>query len=88
VLYSYRINDKPYTQEAKVSQFSLLQEQPGEFTITSIAHRQKMCKAAVSDLRFVVHPLPSARVADGQKIVQDIHEGLLCFEPFDATVCK
>ncbi|KAF8078923.1 hypothetical protein FPV67DRAFT_84986 [Lyophyllum atratum] len=71
----YRINGKAYTHEAKVSPFSLLQQQPGEFTITSIAHQQKLCKAAVADLRFTVHPLPSAQVGQGKRIFQDIHEG-------------
>lgn len=74
---SYRINGKSYTQEAKVSPFALVQQQPGEFTITSVAHQQKMCKAAVTDLRFTVHPLPSARVGHGDRIYEDIHEGAL-----------
>jgi nucleoporin POM152 len=34
-----------------------------------------MCKATVTDLRFDVHPLPSASVAHGRKMYQDIHEG-------------
>ncbi|KAF8899024.1 hypothetical protein BD779DRAFT_1431977 [Infundibulicybe gibba] len=71
----YRINGKSYTQEAKISPFSLLQQQSGEFTITSIAHQQKMCKAAITDLHFTVHPLPSARVGHGKRIYEDIHEG-------------
>ncbi|KAJ3844932.1 hypothetical protein EV361DRAFT_393865 [Lentinula raphanica] len=71
----YRINGKAYTQEAKVSPFSLLQQQPGEFVVTSIAHQQKMCKASITDLRFSVHPLPSAQVGHGKRVLQDIHEG-------------
>ncbi|KAH9835872.1 uncharacterized protein C8Q71DRAFT_100734 [Rhodofomes roseus] len=71
----YRINGKSYTQEAKISPFSIAQQQPGEFTLTSIAHQQKMCKTAVTDLRYTVHPLPAARVGHGRRIVQDIHEG-------------
>ncbi|ESK90932.1 nucleoporin [Moniliophthora roreri MCA 2997] len=71
----YRINGKSYTQEAKTSPFSLLQQQPGEFVVTSIAHQQKMCKASITDLRFNVHPLPSAQVGHGKRIYQDIHEG-------------
>lgn len=34
-----------------------------------------MCKAAITDLRFNVHALPSAQVGHGKKIIQDIHEG-------------
>ncbi|KAF5388595.1 hypothetical protein D9757_004684 [Collybiopsis confluens] len=71
----YRINGKTYTQDASVSPFSLLQQHPGEFTITSIAHQQKMCKASVTDLRFSVHALPSAQIGHGKRIFQDIHEG-------------
>ncbi|KAF8807863.1 hypothetical protein BYT27DRAFT_7139354 [Phlegmacium glaucopus] len=71
----YNINGKSHTQEAKVSPFSLAQQQSGLFTVTSIAHQQKMCKAAVTDLRFKVHDLPSAQVGHGKKILQDIHEG-------------
>ena len=48
---------------------------PGEFAITSIAHQQKMCKTAVTDLRDTVHALPAAQVGHGKRIVQDIHEG-------------
>ncbi|KAH9937368.1 uncharacterized protein B0H18DRAFT_970234 [Fomitopsis serialis] len=71
----YRVNGKSYTQEAKISPFSIAQQQPGEFNITSIAHQQKMCKTAVTDLRYTVHSLPAARVGHGKRIVQDIHEG-------------
>ncbi|KIL71448.1 hypothetical protein M378DRAFT_182877 [Amanita muscaria Koide BX008] len=72
---TYRINDRTYTQEVKVSPFSLLQQQAGEFAITSIAHQQKMCRASVTDLQLHVHPLPSAQVGHGKRIYQDIHEG-------------
>ncbi|KAJ7786467.1 hypothetical protein B0H16DRAFT_1657755 [Mycena metata] len=71
----YTINGKAHSEEAKVSPFSLIQQQPGEFTITSIAHQQKMCKAVVTDLRLTVHPLPAAQVGHGKRIYQDIHEG-------------
>lgn len=72
---SYRVNGKLHTQEARVSPFSIIQQQPGEFAVTSIAHQQKLCKTAVTDLRYTVHPLPSAQVGHGKRIVQDIHEG-------------
>ncbi|KAG6889999.1 hypothetical protein C0995_012959 [Termitomyces sp. Mi166 len=71
----YRMNGKSYSHEAKVSPFSLVQQQPGEFTITSIAHQQKLCKTAVADIHFTVHPLPSAQVGHGKRIYQNIHEG-------------
>ena len=71
----YRINGKSYTQEAKISPFAIAQQQPGEFSVASIAHQNKMCKSAVSDLRYTIHPLPSARVGQGNRFEQDIHEG-------------
>ncbi|KAJ7597473.1 hypothetical protein C8J56DRAFT_818039 [Mycena floridula] len=71
----YRVNGKSYTQEAKTSPFALQQQIPGEFTITSIAQQQKLCKAVVTDLKFSVHPLPSAQVGHGKRIYQDINEG-------------
>ncbi|KAL4070659.1 hypothetical protein J3A83DRAFT_4372847 [Scleroderma citrinum] len=71
----YRINGKSYTQDAKVSPFSIIQHQSGEFTITSIAHQQKMCKAVITNLQMTIHPLPSAQVGHGQRVYQDIHEG-------------
>ncbi|KAF7784114.1 hypothetical protein Agabi119p4_279 [Agaricus bisporus var. burnettii] len=71
----YRTNNKAHSQEVKTSPFSLLQSHPGELAITSIAHQQKTCKASVTDLRYNVHPLPSAQVGHGKRIIQDIHEG-------------
>jgi nucleoporin POM152 len=72
----YQINGKAFTQEVKMSPFSLLQQQPGEVSFTSIAHQQKMCKATIPNLKFTVHSLPSARVGHGKRILQDIHEGM------------
>ncbi|KAI0308121.1 hypothetical protein B0F90DRAFT_1807411 [Multifurca ochricompacta] len=71
----YHVNGKAYSQEAKQSPFALAQRQPGEFKITSIAQQQKMCKSAVTDLTYAVHPLPTAQVGHGNRIFQDIHEG-------------
>ncbi|KAJ7631073.1 hypothetical protein FB45DRAFT_979222 [Roridomyces roridus] len=71
----YSMNGKIYSEEAKVSPFSVVQTQPGEFKVTSIAHQQKMCKAVITDLRTQVHALPSAQVGHGKRVYQDIHEG-------------
>ena len=46
--------------------------------ITSVAHQQTMCKTAVTDLHYIVHPLPSAKVGNGRRVLQDIHEGKSC----------
>lgn len=71
----YKLNGKSHTKEVKTSPFSLVQQTAGEFAVTSIAHQQQMCKASVTDLKFNIHPLPSAQVGHGKKIYQDIHEG-------------
>jgi nucleoporin POM152 len=75
--YRYRVNGKAYTQEANHSPLAFSVQQPGEFKITSIAQQQKMCKSMVTDLSYVVHPLPTAQVGHGNRIFQDIHEGKL-----------
>ncbi|KIY73469.1 hypothetical protein CYLTODRAFT_485323 [Cylindrobasidium torrendii FP15055 ss-10] len=72
---SYKLNGRNHHQEAKTSPFSLTQQQPGVLSITSIAHQQKKCQAAVSSLHYNIHALPSAKVGAGQRIYQDIHEG-------------
>ena len=66
---------RTHTAEAALSPWSVPQHAPGEFAITSVAHQQKMCKTAVTDLRYTVHALPAAQVGHGKRIVQDIHEG-------------
>lgn len=71
----YTVNGRTHTQAARTSPFAVMQQQPGLFAVTSIAHQAKMCKAAVADLRFHVHELPSAQVGHGKRIIQDIHEG-------------
>jgi len=72
---TYKANGKSHSQEAKTSPVTMLQQHSGQFIITSVSHQQKMCKAAVTDLRYNVHALPSAQVGHGKKILQDIHEG-------------
>lgn len=42
----YTVNGKAHTQAVRTSPFSVVQQQPGLFAVTSIAHQQKMCKAA------------------------------------------
>lgn len=75
IVFRYRMNARSAVQEVQTSPFSIVQKQPGEFVITSIAHQHKMCKTAVTDLQYTVHPLPSAQVGHGKRIIQDIHEG-------------
>ena len=72
---TYRAAGRAHTAEAALSPWSVPQAAPGEFAITSVAHRHRMCRTAVADLRYTVHALPSAQVGHGRRIVQDIHEG-------------
>jgi nucleoporin POM152 len=72
---SYSINSKRHTKRAAQSPFALAQQVPGEFTIHSIAHQQKLCTTAISNLHYKVHPLPSAEVGHGDYLVSDLYEG-------------
>jgi hypothetical protein len=57
--------------------------------ITSVAHQQTMCKTAVTDLHYIIHPMPSAQVAHGRRVLQDIHEGKLhCWVQLRAVTFK
>ncbi|KZV76955.1 hypothetical protein PENSPDRAFT_597464 [Peniophora sp. CONT] len=71
----YKINSKQHTQSVSASPFALQLSNPGDFAVTSIAHQHARCRAAVTDLAYTVHDLPSARVGQGRRIFQDIHEG-------------
>ncbi|KAI5121322.1 hypothetical protein M0805_003789 [Coniferiporia weirii] len=71
----YKSNGKQHEQIAMQSPFALVQQHPGEFSITSISHQQQMCKTTVDNINFEVHALPSARVAQGREYYENIHEG-------------
>ena len=71
----YKVNTKQHTESVSASPFALLLSYPGDFAVTSIAHQHARCRAAVTDLAYTVHALPSARVGQGRRIFQDIHEG-------------
>ncbi|KAH9920261.1 uncharacterized protein BXZ73DRAFT_91987 [Epithele typhae] len=70
-----RVNGRVQTADAPRSPWSAALTTPGEFAVTSVAHRTKRCRTAVADLRYQVHALPAAQVGHGKRIVQDIHEG-------------
>ena len=69
------MNKKQHEQVAKHSPFALVQQYPGEFSVTTISHQHKQCKTAVDNINFQVHALPSAQVAQGKEYFEDIHEG-------------
>ena len=74
--HSYKMKGKYHEQIVKQSPFTLRQEQPGDFAITSIAHQHMRCKTAVDNINFQVHALPSAQVAHGNEYHENIHEGI------------
>lgn len=74
-MYRFKSNRKNQEQVAKQSPFALVQQYPGDFSITSISHQHKMCKTMVDNINFHVHALPSAQVAQGRDHFENIHEG-------------
>ncbi|TFK40586.1 hypothetical protein BDQ12DRAFT_459576 [Crucibulum laeve] len=70
----YRINGKSFAKETKASPFAISQTTPGEFVITSITH-EGVNRPIVPNMRYMVHSLPSASVARGERVYQDITEG-------------
>ena len=74
-LTRYKSNNKQHEQIAKQSPLALVQQHAGPFQITSISHQQQQCKTTVDNIKFDVHTLPSASVAQGRDFFEDIHEG-------------
>ena len=74
-----------HEQVVKQSPFVYLQQQPGDFEITSIAHQNRMCSSSVQNIHFTVHSLPAAQVAHGKDILEDIHEGMSLVPPVSLT---
>jgi len=72
---NYRFNGKLTSATSKQSQFSRVAGAPGEFSIVSLAHQQNFCQTAVNDVNMNIHPLPSAQVSNGRKIIENIREG-------------
>ena len=73
--FRYRFNGKMTTATAKHSQFRRVAESPGTFSVVSIAHQQNLCQTTVSDVKVVIHDIPSAHVSQGKNIIEDIREG-------------
>ncbi|TID14093.1 hypothetical protein E6O75_ATG07325 [Venturia nashicola] len=55
--------------------FKKLAAEAGIFTIDAVADSASHCRAAVSSLQKVVHPLPRGKLAKGRVSHVDIHEG-------------
>ncbi|KAG8703735.1 hypothetical protein FRC08_002662 [Ceratobasidium sp. 394] len=71
----YTFNGKHTLAKSSTSRFSRVAAQPGLFTVESIAHQQNYCKTAVRDVEMRIHELPTARVSDGNRVIEDIREG-------------
>lgn len=72
---TYVWNGKTRKTAVKTSSFSRLADKPGVFSISSVAHQQNQCLAPVTDIERIVHPIPSAKVKEGNTLVQNLHEG-------------
>ncbi|KAG8745025.1 hypothetical protein FRC10_008999 [Ceratobasidium sp. 414] len=73
----YTFNGKHTLAKSSTSRFSRVAAQPGLFTVESIAHQQNYCKTTVRDVEMRIHELPTARVSDGNRVIEDIREGML-----------
>ncbi|KEP54240.1 putative nucleoporin [Rhizoctonia solani 123E] len=71
----YTFNGKHTSAKSASSRFSRVAAQPGIFRVESIAHQQNYCKTAVRDVEMKIHQLPTARVSDGNRVIEDIREG-------------
>ncbi|TFK64436.1 hypothetical protein BDN72DRAFT_264822 [Pluteus cervinus] len=70
----YNLHGQNFQREVYDRPFSLFLERPGELVITSITNRG-IRKQLVPSLRYNIHALPSAMVAHGGELDQDITEG-------------
>ncbi|KAF8600877.1 hypothetical protein BDV93DRAFT_496344 [Ceratobasidium sp. AG-I] len=71
----YTFNGKHTVAKSSTSRFSRVAAQPGLFAVESIAHQQNYCKTAVRDVEMKIHQLPTARVSDGYRVIENIREG-------------
>ncbi|KAG8930377.1 hypothetical protein FRC02_004294 [Tulasnella sp. 418] len=71
----YTFNNRITDAKSKSPKFSRVAEEPGVFKILSIAHQQNQCQTVVRDVEMTVKPIPSARVSNGKRVIQDIREG-------------
>ncbi|KAF8885158.1 hypothetical protein BD779DRAFT_1471742 [Infundibulicybe gibba] len=74
-MINYRINSNGYTHEAKSPSLSIPLDRAGELAILSVAHRNQARKVTLHNSRYTIYRLPSATVAHGQTVHEDIHDG-------------
>ncbi|KAK8861645.1 hypothetical protein IAR55_002468 [Kwoniella newhampshirensis] len=62
---------KKHKVTSSASQFTRRAEKKGVFEVKSVALRDNQCKRRVSDLIRTVHPLPSARISEGEDSLRE-----------------
>lgn len=72
---TYEFDGKRHVVPNSSSQFRRLATSPGEFKIVSVGHKQNRCQSRPVDVLKRVHPVPTARVSNGDAVIVDIHEG-------------
>lgn len=78
---SYRFDGKAISATSKTPKFSRVAEKAGVFEITDVAHQQASCQSEVTNMRFTIRDLPSARVSHGNIVYEDLREGQLAQRP-------
>lgn len=54
--------------------FRRIAERPGEFVITAVSDKASECKAT-TNIKKIIHEMPSVRLSKGRQVSVDIHEG-------------
>ena len=79
---TYRFNNKIQKTIQKAPKYTTVANVAGEFSVVSIAHQQAQCQTSVSDVRLLIHEIPSAQVSHGSRFEENIREGNnLGFQP-------
>jgi len=71
----YSFGGKPRKAREVSTLFKRIADQPGIFSIDAISDAASECKAAVSNVKKIIHPKPRGSVSKGKYAVVDIHEG-------------
>jgi nucleoporin POM152 len=72
---TYRFNNKVQKTIQKTPKYTTVANVAGEFSVISIAHQQAQCQTSVSDVRLMIHEIPSAQVSHGSRFEENIREG-------------
>lgn len=71
----YTFEGRPRKAASSTTSFKRIAERPGEFSITGVSDGASgKCKAN-TDIKKIIHEMPSVRISKGQVSKVDIHEG-------------